>query len=284
MLLHKRYTNHTLQEVPDRHGGDLGIEAYSLDGCVYQCYAALEPLSVKDLYENQRDKLTEDLGKLEKNKAEFKKLFGTLKIGRYVFMVHRLDSRLLLDHATKKSIEVAAMNLEFIDPDFRIMVETDQDYQVEREAVIAVPPQLLDLDTTDEETKSAWIDQNAPLLIDATRKFGAIGLKDHGLSNALNALIYQYLDGQNALEQLRERYPDHWAIVEAVRSRRERRLPLGYPPASNASITVVRTIADDLSVEMSRDAPSIKGQIAESIAWATVADWVMRCPLDFEPS
>ena len=79
MLLHKRYADHSLQEVPDRHLGDLGIEAFSLDGCAFQCYAALEPLSTQNLYEAQRDKLTGDLNKLEKNKVELKKILGGLK-------------------------------------------------------------------------------------------------------------------------------------------------------------------------------------------------------------
>lgn len=51
--------------VPSSDQGDLGIEGFSHDGCAYQCYAPEGPLPIKDRYERQRDKLTEDLAKLE---------------------------------------------------------------------------------------------------------------------------------------------------------------------------------------------------------------------------
>jgi hypothetical protein len=284
MLLHKRYADHSLQEVPDRHRGDLGIEAFSLDGCAFQCYAALEPLSTQDLYESQRDKLTADLNKLEKNKVELKKILGVLKIERYVFMVHRLDSRFLLEHAVSKVADVLAWGLEFIHPDFKIVVVTDDHYPVERAAIVAIPVPLVIPDPVTEESMSSWVGDNSPLLDDAARKFEKLGLSGNGLSSALDSLTYQFLDGENALLKLRERYPDHWTAAQGCRSRRERRLPLEFPASSNTSMQVVTEVADALRDEIARDAPSISGAIAETIAWATVAEWIMRCPLDFETS
>ena len=284
MLLHKRYADHSLQEVPDRHLGDLGIEAFSLDGCAFQCYAALEPLSTQDLYEAQRDKLTADLSKLKKNEAELKKILGGLKIERYVFMVHRLDSRFLLEHAVNKVADVLAWGLDFIDAEFKIVVVTDDHYPVERASIVAVPVPLVISEPVTEASASSWAGDNSTLLHDAARKFQKLGLNGDGLSSALDSLTYQFLDGENALQKLRERYPDHWTAAQSCRSRREKRLPLEFPASSNTSMQVVTQVADALSDEIARDAPSISGAIAETIAWATVADWIMRCPLDFETS
>jgi len=284
MLLHKRYADHSLQEVPDRHRGDLGIEAFSHDGCAFQCYAALEPLSTQDLYEAQRDKLTGDLNKLQKNKVELKKILGDLKIERYVFMVHRLDSRFLLEHTVNKVADVVAWGLDFIHPDFKIVVVTDDHYPVERASIVAVPVPLVISEPVTEERVTSWAGDNPSLLDDAARKFGKLGLTGDGLSSALDSLTYQYLDGENALLRLRERYPDHWTAAQVCRSRREMRLPLEFPASSNTSMHVVTEVADALRDEIARDAPSISGAIADTIAWATVADWIMRCPLDFETS
>jgi hypothetical protein len=49
-LLRSHYDPGQFQDVPDNHVGDFGIEGYSLDGCVYQCYAAQEPLSTNARY------------------------------------------------------------------------------------------------------------------------------------------------------------------------------------------------------------------------------------------
>jgi hypothetical protein len=284
MLLHKRYADHSLQEVPDRHLGDLGIEAFALDGCAFQCYAALDPLSTQDLYEAQRDKLTADLNKLKKNKVELKKILGHLMIERYVFMVHRLDSRLLLEHAVNKAADVISWGLDFIDPAFTIVVVTDDHYPVERASIIAIPVPLVMTDPVPEESVTRWVDDNSSLLDDAARKFEKIGLTGEGLSSALDSLTYQFLEGENALQKLRERYPDHWTAAQGCRSRREKRLAREFPASSNTSMQVVTEVADALRDDIARDAPSISGAIAETIAWASVADWIMRCPLNFETS
>lgn len=284
ILLHKRYADHTLQEVPDRHRGDLGIEAYSLDGCAFQCYAALEPLSTNDLYESQRDKLTADLAKLKKNKMELGKILRDLKIGRYVFMVHRNDSRLLLEHAGNKIEEVLSWSLPFIASDFRILVVTDDDYPIERETVVAVPKPLVLREIVTDDHKRAWVGDHPSLLDDAERKLRAVGLEGEGLRLALDTLAIEYLEGENALLALRERYPDYWELAQACKSRKERRLPLEYPASENVSSRVVSAAADALSDELTRAAPSISGDIADTIAWGAVADWLMRCPLDFEAS
>ena len=74
LLLRERYSHHQFQEMPDKDKGDLGIEAFSLDGCAYQCYAPEQAVTVTERYERQRDKLTKDLGKLKKNEAKLKRV------------------------------------------------------------------------------------------------------------------------------------------------------------------------------------------------------------------
>jgi chromosome partitioning protein len=59
---------------------------------------------------------------------------------------------------------------------------------------------------------------------------------------------------------------------------------LEFPVSMNNSMQVIATVADGLREEIARDAPSIPGSAAEAIAWGAVADWIMRCPLNFETS
>ena len=63
-LIQMAFGSDKVQPVPARHKGDLGIEAFTHDGHALQCYAVQEPVSTKERYEKQRDKLTTDLGKL----------------------------------------------------------------------------------------------------------------------------------------------------------------------------------------------------------------------------
>jgi len=147
-LLRLHYGADELQEVPDRHGGDLGLEAYSSDGCAYQCYAALEPLATNDLYENQRDKLTRDLGTLLAKAPEVALLLGWIKIRRYMFMVPRHDSYRLVQHGKSKVADVRGWSLSFVADDFDIFIVTDEAFPKERASLLELPVALVNVEVT----------------------------------------------------------------------------------------------------------------------------------------
>ena len=65
-----KYKDEGYQYIPARGGGDYGIEGYTETGKVYQCYFPEGEYSPKDLYEKLRDKMSIDLGKIEKNQQE----------------------------------------------------------------------------------------------------------------------------------------------------------------------------------------------------------------------
>jgi hypothetical protein len=282
LLLRKRYDSHDLQEVPDRHNGDLGIEAFSHDGCAFQCYAALEPVNVNDLYESQRDKLTEDLGKLKKNASALEAMLGDIRIKKYVYMVHRNDSRKILTHAATKAAEVRSWGLSFILDEFKIVVVTDDYYAAERSAIVAIPAQLVSPDPVASLGMAKWINENAPLVKEANRKLTGVGTTGAALDRYIDALLTQFLEGENALQKLRVKYPEQWRTTTTIKSRKEGRLALDYPATQAAPSEVILNVAHDLAAEIIRDAPSISGPLAESMAWAVVADWIMRCPLELQ--
>lgn len=281
-LLRARYSDHTLQEVPDRHKGDLGIEAFTQNGVAFQCYAAREPVEVKKLYEDQRDKLTEDLGKLRKNANDFQKLLGSVVVRSYVFMVHRHESRELIAHAQRSALVVRGWALPFIDESFTVTVETDANYPVERAQVWSVPERLVDLQGAPRDVRELWQQENASLLDSARGKLECIGLTGAALDTYLEQLLNQYLKGENALDSLRSRYPDNWRAVSRTKSEKEEVLTLEYPPGAATAPSHVRQVASDLAREIMRDAPSLSESVSRVIAWSAVADWLMRCPLDFE--
>ena len=59
------------QEIPAWQG-DFGIEGFTRTGTLFQCYCPDEDYSGDELYEKQRDKITEDLNKLIKNEVPLK--------------------------------------------------------------------------------------------------------------------------------------------------------------------------------------------------------------------
>ncbi|BBY33966.1 hypothetical protein MMIN_20270 [Mycolicibacter minnesotensis] len=282
-LLKARYANHRLQEVPDRDRGDLGVEAFTHDGVAFQCYAAEEPLDVKELYEKQRSKLTSDLNKLNRatKRQELIALFNGVKIHTYVFMVPRHESKELVKHAQAKALEVRGWNLPFIADDFAITVETDENYDCERDQIWSIPRPLIDDRPIGGVEIAKWQEQNNPLFLDAERKLRDLGLVGESLSAALRTLLSGYLKGENMLTSLRSSFPDGWQAVERVKSMKEDLLALEYPPGAAETLGDVKLIAEELAKEICMAAPTVDQQSARALAWSAVADWVFRCPLDF---
>lgn len=285
LLLQKRYatTNpHNLQLVPDRHQGDLGIEAFSHDGAAFQCYAAEEPLTVEGCYEKQRDKLTADLGKLQTKQDAMGKMLGQVVLERYVYLVHRHDSRHLITHATVKAAEVIAWKLPFISSNFRVVVETDADYAIERESLHALPDQLLEPPQISEEDRATWAADHSDLRGTASTKIFKVQKSQGAVDGVVDALTQQYLKGENALEKLRAINPEVHRGIIATRAHREEILALEFPPGLNDSQAKLASIARDFESSLLRDYPVLSESMAKILAWSAVADWLMRCPLDFE--
>jgi hypothetical protein len=124
-LIRWEYGVENVQEVPARHGGDLGIEAFTRNGVAIQCYASRSAIGVKQRYEHQRNKLTEDLAKLERYQGDLIRTLGGIRIRSYLYMVPLLDSRQIVQHAAAKSEEYRAKGLPHLHEDFRIVVVTD---------------------------------------------------------------------------------------------------------------------------------------------------------------
>ena len=103
LLLKRRYGATGFQEIPDRDRGDYGLEGFARDGSAYQCYAAEEPLSTKDLYNKQRIKINKDLNTFKDKQTDLLKIFGPTKISCWILLVPRWESKDLLKYAEKKS-------------------------------------------------------------------------------------------------------------------------------------------------------------------------------------
>lgn len=287
MLLSRRYAlsnAHTLQRVPDRDRGDLGLEAFSHDGCAFQCYAAEEPLSTRARYEKQRDKLTRDLAKLNKRREDVAALLGNVMIHRYVFMVHTHDSKELIRHGHAQAATVTSWQLPFIDPSFSVVIETDEDYRAERAEIHAIPAPLIGPVEVAPQARAEWAEANTGLHQTARTKLENVIPSAATLDTVLDSLTRKYLEGENSLERLREIQPQLHSRLLAARADKEGLLELEYSGPLAQTRGLMNTIASEFAGELASQNPTLEIELAKTLAWAAVADWLMRCPLRFEES
>ena len=283
-LLLKRHYKLNYQEVPAKHKGDFGIEGYSSCGAVFQCYAT-EACETNLRYEAQRDKITTDIGKFIKNKAEFIKLFGNTVINRWILLVPVFDSALLPQHASKKAKEVLELNLPYVSNDFKIFIATDDHFAKERNEL--ANSGVIDIDVPDTEISSEnreeWQNLNDSLVKNLDIKGQKILslASNEKIENFKRSIIEHYLSGQNLLNQLSNNYPDLYASLSNYKLTYEKELFMTSLINDSPSNQFFSKAHKEYEQNIKNVTPNLSSTIIKKLSLEAISDWLMRCPLDF---
>jgi hypothetical protein len=284
-LCRLRHGPGNFKDVPDDHCGDFGLEGFSTDGFAYQAYAAKEPVSVAALFERQRTKMNDDLHKFAKNAADISAMLGPIKIRRWSLIVPRNNSAKLVQHATKKAQEICALQLPYVDPKvFDVIVETEDDFAVERQKLIAVGLGLIGIQLEPIATGQIeeWASANDTLVSSADAKIAKIGSANttEKQRRLRNEFIKSYIAGRNALNQLKADYPEFWEKAVQVKSDREDQLTLDMALNDASPKETIRSEIGSMAQRFKACVPGIDDQTADLFAREAISDWLLRCPLD----
>lgn len=272
------------QRVPAKVRGDAGIEGFCISRQeVFQCYGCEEPISVDERYKKQRKKMTDDIGKFINNKAVLKNLFGKLKMKRWVLFVPYFDSKEIVSHAANKTQEVINAALPYVDNDFRVVICQEADFAVARDKLINASSQGLKIKTSpiSAEAVTAWTQSNNGLLGVLTSKLEKLPtLHTQAERDAFVIKVLEwYLLGQEILDRLRD-YPQVYEKVIEAKSHREEFLAMGALHGSASNVVFHETLKD-FQETLRREAKELHNFSAEKLAYEAVADWLIRCPLQF---
>lgn len=283
-ILKAKYPPGEFVEVPDRVGGDCGVEGFGRDGMAYQCYACEGPLDLRQLTISQKRKMTEDIAKLRKNASALSGIFGTTKISRWIFVVPYWDDKSLVVHANKKASELLKDGLPFIDGSFQIAICTQDDYETEttllalnRTPCIDIEPAELSPTAVDEWMKSSGDDYRGNL----SNKCRVLQPDPKLALQMQVAFIRKLLQGQNALEKLRSRTPDLYQEAVRLKRKTEEFLDAESLMADAQPPEKLRTTLDEFQRNLRERLPGVDQATLKHVGFEAVVDWLVRCPLNF---
>lgn len=283
-ILSVHYGPTEYQQIPDHDRGDAGLEGFTRsNGHAYQAYGCEEPVSTAERYEKQRDKITKDIGKFIVNGPTLTRIFGTVQITRWALFVPHCDSKEIVAHASKKTEEVKLAGLPYVADNFHVCVCQQSDFSV-AEAQLLNAGQLrlqIPADSRTPEEIAAWTLQNeGPSQVLADKLTRLPTLRTDELRGQFQSQVLDwYLKGQEILDALRA-YPDTFAKVKAAKSHRESFLLTGIVSGLAPHDHLVRSI-NDLREALELEVKELHRFSSESLAYEAVADWLLRCPLDF---
>lgn len=148
LIFKRKHQSEGYQEMP-ASPGDYGIEGYTVTtGWAFQCYCPDKHYERTELYEKQRDKITEDLKKLRNYQADIQARLGSTILTRWIFVTPEIDRNALLKHAKTKETEVKSWGLPFLSDDFTVLLHDGDHYLVEINDVRAASGEALVFDDT----------------------------------------------------------------------------------------------------------------------------------------
>jgi hypothetical protein len=283
-LLTAHYGPTEYQTVADNYKGDAGIEGYTFTaGHAFQAYGCEEPIGTKQRFEAQRGKMTRDINKFIANATTLEKIFGSVKISRWTLFVPYFDSKEIVAHATKKTAEVVAANLPYVSEKFHVVVCHEEDFALERDKLLNSTSHLLKflVASTSEKTMAEWKSSNQGLAATLLEKIAKLKTLPNEQSQRKfhGEVLRWYLDGQMILDALRN-YPDIYEKVIQAKAHRENFLAMASLSGSTPQDIFISTVKD-LTATFKEDVRELHAFSAESLSHEAVADWLLRCPLDF---
>lgn len=284
-IIRLHYLPANYRDVPDKHIGDFGIECYTLSGHVFQCYLPEQLSDVKKLVESQQNKINKDIKKFtEKNVSELKKLFGETIISRWILATPSNYSAALAQFCAQKSITVRELEIPYISDDFEILIHTESEYPKEVGFLRKETYQLnFDFNSTTAEGAACWINDNTEFLSKLDMKLPKINNDQNKISEIRTFIIQKYLDYQNLMDLMRLEWGDIYSTIFNCIQHRENSLISRFilDTGNTLPSEVIKEEMLKLHDNIMEEVKSFKGTDLEKIQWGVIADWLIRCPLDF---
>jgi hypothetical protein len=274
-------------EVPDTVNGDCGLEGFTRCGKAFQCYAAEEPLTTPELTKKQKAKISADIPKLNTYKVTLAAILGPTVLDRWVFVVPRWEDKAVLAHAEAKLAELRALQLSFISPSIVPVICTIEDFAVERQQLIQAGQDSLRIDArlVGDSDVTDWVGANDSLVNQLYRKVLKIRHGDAATSRRLrDQLIRHYLEGQNALAKLRTDFPEIYETVDRIKKDKEHFLATESLTTSALPPEHLRETLESLEAEIDAKLQGLDRFTVKQLVQEAIADWLLRCPLDFPNS
>lgn len=205
-----------------------------------------------------------------------------MPLKHWVLVVPVHDSKAVNIHCAKKTQDLRAIGCAALDESFEVSIQDPGAFPNDAVAMgmSALSKITLSIPTPSQSELESWAAESSDLLNNAIQKLGKRA-PPNKLDEAVAEAIKSFLQGNALLDALRSGSPDlHEKVISAIRSR-TRRLRFAGPQAGGSAGEILHAELDALIAAMQAVAPSLSADNAEQIAYGSICEWIMRCPLDF---
>ena len=285
-----RYESESYFEIK-ANPGDFGIEGFTRTGKAFQCYCPDEHYTQEELYEKQRDKITKDLKKLQTFEKQLAKKLGDTLINKWYFVSPNYSKNEIIDHCTRKRDEIRAQNLSIVDnANFEVIPWDIDNLKPEIHTFIKISEHKVDIipkDNISPDEKLKWKGKEISLVENAQRKhklrFDTYASSiEKKVDDLTEKSISHFLEGNSILKKWSIDYPDDYEKFIKIISQVEEQVieECMFPNKDNNEL--YRSFANLLKEKIKTSFPFIEDTMVQNLCNQVMADWILRCPINFE--
>lgn len=292
-----RYQEQHYQKVQAVLGGDGGIEGFTKNGIVYQCYCPEREYNDNELYDHLRDKMTKDIAKLVKEEyAKRLKTLGVYNIAEWHFVIPQYKDPRILQHAENKRKEVMELKknnpeqYDYIDDNFQIIIKVAEDFKVELTRIIRTNLSDIKLNLAcHHDGEVEWEKCDSKKVENIKRKVRAVmnitdDEEDEDFNYIVSTYVESYIKGIEILKTLRvsysEVYEDIFRLKETYKKEVSLRTRMNRDSTINSKI--FNDIMDDFESKLKE---SFSGYLSVAsigeLKTDIISGWLADCSMQF---
>jgi len=281
------YRDENYQKMPDANG-DLGIEGFTLKtNKAFQCYCPEDNIKGQDLYKALRGKITKDIGKLEKNCAELKKVLGNVKISEWYLVTPRNADKKIYSHCRTKEKEILSKNLDILSDDFTILIHEVEEYVTH----FKFTDDGIRFDASVETSeKTAWKSKENKYVENAKGKYTKVYDEDFNdlteleksVLKHVDISITRYLRGKKQLDFLRIHHPKDYERFNRITSQLEEDVEIDSLGKIDDKKKFIKDLTNDVQEKIQDELKLFDTIMIKDLANQVVSRWVLECSLNFK--
>lgn len=296
----RKYEKDKFTYVPAKSDGkfsDHGIEAFTkTTGIVFQCYCPKDIYISEDkLYEQQRDKVTEDISKL-KDLENVKGLLsmGVPEITEWIFIVPEYKDKKILKHLYKKQQELLNLKASdqkkyhYLSDKFECSIKVAEDFLLEIVDIINANASKVKVEFSKlDKFNPDWSNCESEKSKNVQRKLSSINEKLKNDSQKLDFLtnIYmsKYVQGTQLINAIGKFSPELRSKILATKEQFREIVILESMQNQDSLLnnSVFKDLKNDFKLRLEEEFPGIATKSLMDIHLSTISEWLADCPLEF---
>lgn len=290
-----RYQQQHYTEIPAIHGGDAGIEGFTRNGIVNQCYCPERDYSDEDLYIHLRNKMTKDIGKLlDPNYKKGLNNLGVPIIHEWHFVIPEYRDSRIIEHARSKKNDVIKAKIndsaqyDYIADDFDIVIKTADDFKFEITRIIRESLTDTKLNCAIQEIKEIdWEKCDSEKVNNIKRKVKAvmndIDEEDEDYKETVNIYIESYIKGLEIMQRLRILYADIYEEVHSLTQAYKKQVALktGMNTDKSMNSKIFNEILTDFEKKLNESCDYFTPASIIELKIDIISMWLADCSMKF---